>query len=130
MDVKNRDRSIDAYRGCAVALMVLVHFLSRVTWVPAWFKNTPDIGLSPADLVALLFIYSMGLTYPASYRRRADRDGVWPQPTGPVRSSLLAVGVRTPASPRTWLAHECARLADRASRCSPGRRVDAGSLGL
>lgn len=67
--------SIDAFRGLAIAGMVLANYLAGVEWIPAWLKHAPDAGFTIADLVAPMFIFAIGLTYAASARRRQAKDG-------------------------------------------------------
>jgi len=67
--------SIDQFRGFAILLMVLANYLAGVNWIPAWLKHAPDIGLTVIDLIAPMFIFSIGLTYGLSLRRRAAAGG-------------------------------------------------------
>ncbi len=69
--------AIDHYRGFAILLMVLADFLAHVTHVPLWLKHAPDIGYNIIDLIAPLFVFAIGLTFGASFRRRLARDGAW-----------------------------------------------------
>jgi predicted acyltransferase len=71
----SRLESIDQFRGLAIALMVLANYLGPIGWIPAWMKHSKDVGLTPTDLVAPLFIFAIGLTYGLSFRRRLQRDG-------------------------------------------------------
>ncbi len=66
---------IDQYRGLAIVLMVLANYLAGVVWIPAWLKHAPDVGLTVIDLIAPFFIFSIGLTYGLSYRRRLAAQG-------------------------------------------------------
>lgn len=74
---KSPDRldSIDQLRGLAILLMVLANYQGPVRIIPAWLRHTHDIGLTPTDLVAPLFVFAIGLTYGLSVRRRIARDG-------------------------------------------------------
>jgi predicted acyltransferase len=69
--------SIDAFRGLAIAGMVIANFLAGVEWVPAWLKHAHDIGFTIIDLVAPMFIFAIGLTYASSAKRRFEQDGPW-----------------------------------------------------
>jgi predicted acyltransferase len=64
--------SIDRFRGLLVVLMVVGNYLSGVSAVPASLKHTPDIGLTIVDIGAPCFVFAMGLTYGASFHRRAQ----------------------------------------------------------
>jgi predicted acyltransferase len=77
MTSENRLASIDAFRGLAIAGMVIANFLAGVEWIPAWLKHAPDAGFTIIDLVAPMFIFAIGLTYADSARRRSDMDGAW-----------------------------------------------------
>ncbi len=74
---ENRLSSIDAFRGLAIAGMVIANFIAGVEWMPAWLKHAPDAGFTIIDLVAPMFIFAIGLTYAASARRRLAIDGAW-----------------------------------------------------
>jgi predicted acyltransferase len=93
MKVENRLDTIDQFRGCAIILMALTHFLSRVVWIPAWLKNTKEFGFTPPDLIAAMFIFAIGLTYGLSFNRRLQRDGNWPTCVHFLRRSLALIGV-------------------------------------
>ena len=73
--MENRIEAIDQYRGVAIILMVIANYLFDVTTIPGWLKHAPDVGLTIIDLIAPFFIFAIGLTYGASYRRRLERDG-------------------------------------------------------
>ena len=93
MKAENRLDTIDQFRGCAVILMALTHFLSRVVWIPAWLKNTKEFGFTPPDLIAPMFIFAIGLTYGLSFNRRLQRDGNWPTCVHFLRRSLALIGL-------------------------------------
>jgi predicted acyltransferase len=71
----NRLASIDAFRGCAIVLMIMGNYLAGIRWIPAFLKHQPDIGLTFADLVAPMFIFAIALTIRPSALRRATRLG-------------------------------------------------------
>jgi hypothetical protein len=52
--------------------MVVGNYLSGVSAVPASLEHTPDIGLTIVDIGAPCFVFAMGLTYGASFHRRAQ----------------------------------------------------------
>ena len=69
--------SIDAFRGLAIAGMVIANYLAGVEWIPAWLKHARDAGFTIIDLVAPMFIFAIGLTYAGSAKRRQAKDGRW-----------------------------------------------------
>lgn len=71
----SRLSSIDIFRGLAILGMVLANYLAGVDWISPWFKHAKDSGFTVIDLVAPMFIFAIGLTYGASFRRRLDHDG-------------------------------------------------------
>ena len=77
MNNENRLDSIDAFRGLAIAGMVIANFIAGVEWVPAWLKHAPDAGFTIIDLVAPMFVFAIGLTYVPSAKRRLAREGAW-----------------------------------------------------
>jgi predicted acyltransferase len=70
-----RIAAVDHFRGLAILLMVLANYFEEVRTVPAWLHHAPDVGYTPSDLVAPLFLFAIGLTYGPSFRRRRRRDG-------------------------------------------------------
>jgi predicted acyltransferase len=70
-----RLESIDQFRGFAILLMVLANYLAGVSWIPAWLKHAPDVGLTVIDLIAPFFIFAIGLTFGLSVRRRVSHEG-------------------------------------------------------
>ena len=104
MNPENRLDTIDQFRGGAVILMALTHFLRGVAWVPSWLDNTIGYGFTPPDLIAPMFIFAIGLTYGLSFRRRIRRDGLWPTRVHFIRRSLALIGLGfliTP-EPHNW----------------------------
>lgn len=71
----HRVEAVDHFRGLAILLMVLANYFEEVRTVPAWLHHSPDVGYTPSDLVAPLFLFAIGLTYGPSFRRRRRRDG-------------------------------------------------------
>jgi len=67
--------SIDQFRGFAILAMVLGNYLIGVTYLPAWLKHSPDIGLTLMDLGAPWFIFAISLTVRLSARRRLAAGG-------------------------------------------------------
>ncbi len=92
-DRHRRIASIDVYRGFAVLWMVITHFLSRVEWTPWFLKNTPDVGFSPPDLIAPMFIFAIGLTMPISFMRRKESDGAGRTMLHFLRRSFALIGI-------------------------------------
>ena len=70
-----RVESIDEFRGFAILLMVIANFLARSNTVPSWLKHAPDIGFTVIDIIAPLFIFTIGLTFGLSLRKRVGREG-------------------------------------------------------
>jgi predicted acyltransferase len=85
--------AIDQFRGLAIMAMVAADYLAGVETAPAWLKHAPDVGLTVVDLVAPLFIFAIGLTYPLSARRRSQRDGWRRAAEHFVRRYLVLVGI-------------------------------------
>ncbi len=70
-----RIESIDQYRGFTIIMMIAANFLAGVNAVPVWFRHAPDIGFTVIDQIAPMFIFAIALTYPASVKRRLEKDG-------------------------------------------------------
>jgi predicted acyltransferase len=90
MTPSNRLESIDAFRGFAILTMVLANYLAGVSWIPAWLKHAPDIGLTVIDLIAPFFIFAIGLTFGLSFRRRQLVHG-WRTTAGQFAVRYLAI---------------------------------------
>lgn len=104
MTTNNRIDTIDQFRGIAIILMALTHFLKGIIWIPSWLKNTMNYGFTAPDLIAPMFIFTIGLTYGLSYHRRLQRDGRWPTQVHFIRRSLALIGLGfliTP-EPQNW----------------------------
>ncbi|MDR1630635.1 MAG: heparan-alpha-glucosaminide N-acetyltransferase domain-containing protein [Oscillospiraceae bacterium] len=71
---KQRDLSIDRYRGLAIFLMVIVNDIATVNGVPWWLKHAQDIGFTLADIVAPMFIFAIGLTYQVSFEKKLKKN--------------------------------------------------------
>lgn len=71
----SRISSIDAFRGFAIIGMVIVNYIAGISWMPAFLKHAPDVGLTVADFIAPFFIFAIGLNYRASFDRRMEKDG-------------------------------------------------------
>jgi predicted acyltransferase len=85
--------AIDQFRGFAILAMVVADYLAGVQTAPAWLKHAPDTGLTIVDLVAPLFIFAIGLTFPPSARRRSIRGGWKRTAEHFVRRYLVLIGI-------------------------------------
>jgi len=70
-----RWEALDDLRGLAVFVMVPVNVAAVFTLIPSWFKHAPADGLTIADLVVPVFLFSLGLSASFSFKRRIGRDG-------------------------------------------------------
>ena len=73
---KKHISSIDQFRGLAILAMTVGHYITGVKLIPDWLKRSFDIGLTPSDLGAPLFIFAIGLTFGISFSRRVERAGL------------------------------------------------------
>jgi len=73
----DRISSIDQFRGFAILTMVLANYMGGTSIIPPWLKHSPDVGLTVIDLIAPFFIFTIGLTYGLSFRRRLAQDGAF-----------------------------------------------------
>ena len=85
--------AIDQFRGFAILLMVLADYLSRIQSIPAWLKHAPGVGLTVVDLIAPMFILSIGLIYKLSLQRRILRDGRRQTALHFIRRFLALIGI-------------------------------------
>jgi predicted acyltransferase len=91
--------AIDQFRGFAIVLMVLADYLSRIRRVPAWLKHAPGVGVTVVDLIAPMFILSIGLIYRPSLQRRLLRDGRRKTLMHFIRRFLALIGIGTLTPP-------------------------------
>lgn len=69
-------RSVDTFRGLAVAVMILGNYLARLAVTPAWFRHArPFAGLNFLDIGFPFFVFVSGLLLPGSFERRLAASG-------------------------------------------------------
>jgi len=67
--------SIDVFKGIAIILTILINATAYFDTTPAWNKGTKYYGLTYVDLVVTFFVFTISLTFQASFQRRLTRDG-------------------------------------------------------
>jgi predicted acyltransferase len=72
---RKRWDALDDLRGLAVLIMIPVNVAAPYAGIPAWFKHAPSDGLTIADLVVPLFLFSLGMSAGFSWRRRVAERG-------------------------------------------------------
>jgi predicted acyltransferase len=70
-----RWEALDDLRGLAIFIMIPVNVLAPYTAIPSWFKHAPGSGLTVADLVVPLFLFSLGVSSGFSWKRRVAEKG-------------------------------------------------------
>jgi predicted acyltransferase len=85
--------AIDQFRGFAILLMVLANYFNDINTLPVWLKHAQDIGYTFSDLVAPMFVFTIGLTYGLSFRRRYERDGAWGAYNHVISRNLALIGL-------------------------------------
>ncbi len=70
-----RWEALDDLRGLAILIMVPVNVVAPYTAIPSWFKHAPGPGLTIADLVVPLFLFSLGVSSGFSWKRRVAENG-------------------------------------------------------
>jgi predicted acyltransferase len=73
---RERWEALDDLRGLAVFVMVPVNVAAPFARVPWWFAHAPADGLTLADLVVPVFLFSLGLSAAFSLKSRLSRDGL------------------------------------------------------
>ncbi|MBN1862697.1 MAG: DUF1624 domain-containing protein [Dehalococcoidales bacterium] len=73
--VENRVKSLDLLRGLAIVLMIIVNALAAYEATPSWLGHTPGVGYTIADVVAPMFLFSIGISYELSFSRRLASQG-------------------------------------------------------
>jgi predicted acyltransferase len=68
--------ALDDMRGLAVLVMVPVNVAATFVSIPAWFKHAPAAGLTIADLVVPVFLFSLGLSASFSFKSRVAKRGL------------------------------------------------------
>lgn len=84
--------------------MVPANYMEHIAVVPAWLKHAPDIGFTIIDLIAPMFMFAIGLSYPASFRRRWEREGRRATLEHFIRRGLALIGLGSLFSVGEWLA--------------------------
>ena len=72
---RQRWGALDDLRGLAVLVMVPVNVAAPFTAIPGWFKHAPADGLTIADLVVPVFLFSLGLSSSFSFATRLRDRG-------------------------------------------------------
>lgn len=87
-----RQLSWDRYRGLAILLMAVVNDLAAANGIPAFLKHSLGVGYTLADVIAPMFIFSMGLTFAASFHKRflIDRKDAY---LSVIRRNLAFIGL-------------------------------------
>jgi predicted acyltransferase len=67
--------ALDDLRGLAVLVMIPVNVAAVFTAIPAWFKHAPAAGLTIADIVVPVFLFSLGLSASFSFKARMTAKG-------------------------------------------------------
>jgi predicted acyltransferase len=68
--------ALDDLRGLAVLVMVPVNVAASFVSIPSWFKHAPAAGLTVADLVVPVFLFSLGLSASFSFTSRREKKGL------------------------------------------------------
>ena len=73
---RQRWAALDDLRGLAILVMVPVNVAAPFPRIPAWFKHAPADGLTLADFVVPVFLFSLGLSAALSFGARRERRGL------------------------------------------------------
>jgi predicted acyltransferase len=68
--------ALDDLRGLAVLVMVPVNVAASFVSIPSWFKHAPAAGLTIADFVVPVFLFSLGLSASFSFTSRVEKKGL------------------------------------------------------
>ena len=71
--------ALDNLRGLAVLVMLPVNAAMTFTAIPAWFKHAPADGVTLADFVLPVFLFSLGVSAAGVYQtgsKALDLQGV------------------------------------------------------
>ncbi len=74
-EVKKRIASLDLLRGLAIFLMIVVNSLFDYYSIPSWLKHAPWNGYTISDVVAPMFLFSIGIAYSLSFNKRRASQG-------------------------------------------------------
>jgi len=66
--------AIDELRGLTILLLVIFNAFFPFVNAPEWLKHAPGNGFTIADLIAPLFMFSVGLSYSFSFKKRRDKN--------------------------------------------------------
>lgn len=72
---RGRWEALDDLRGLAILVMIPVNVLAPYNAIPDWFKHAPAAGLTFADFVVPLFLFSLGVSSGLSWKRRVAARG-------------------------------------------------------
>jgi predicted acyltransferase len=72
---RERWAALDDLRGLAILLMIVVNVGADFAGFPSWLKHAPGPGLTVADVVLPVFLFSLGLSASFSFSRRLAEKG-------------------------------------------------------
>lgn len=75
LPARDRLKSLDQFRGYAVAMMFVVNFCGGLKAIPDWIKHH-DTYFSYADSIMPAFMFAAGFSFRLTMLRRIPRDGV------------------------------------------------------
>lgn len=74
-EVKRRIASLDLLRGLAIFLMITVNAMFDYKAIPWWLKHARWDGFTISDIVAPMFLFSIGVAYSLSFNKRRASQG-------------------------------------------------------
>lgn len=92
MTSKDRIASIDQFRGYTLFAMIMVNFLGGFQAMPWQFKHH-EVQMSFADTVAINFLFAVGLGQSLSFRKYAEKHGIWRARWRAFRRNLILMGI-------------------------------------
>lgn len=75
MEQSGRWKVLDEFRGCTVFLLIVFNSFYPFADTPVWLKHAQGNGFAAADLIAPLFMFSVGLSYALSFQKRVQCRG-------------------------------------------------------
>ena len=91
--MKERNLSIDIFRGLTMTLMVFVNEFWKVFNVPHWMEHyaTFEDGMGLSDIVFPMFLFAMGMSIPYALERRREKGYSTESTVGHILSRTFAL---------------------------------------
>jgi len=91
MAVGKRWEALDELRGLAILCLFIFNTFFPFKNTPWWLTHNPGTGIWPADIVAPIFLFSVGISGMLSFQKRVQTEGNFKATTHYLKRSLMLI---------------------------------------